>query len=231
MIECVAPAPVTEYIAPSPAVSYPSSGLVNQQFSITADETSQVHVAIRGIPEIPVAEWIQEQSTVPELVIPQISPISVEASQVVGSFSLLEDFAAPVYNQVNQEQIVTAVQAQAIVQEIPEVFRLWSGYRSPSKCFHMSVCNSTPQYKLCTCQRSHNFLLLLLRSLIRFLSRICSICRNDERAPRRPASTNMPDMLGSYKDMFSPLAARLKRLRCSPSGCWSLQWWSSNDGV
>ena len=34
-------------------------------------------------------------------------------------------------------------------------FRLWSGYGnkllSPSKCFHRSVCNSTPHYKLCTC--------------------------------------------------------------------------------
>ena len=52
----VAPAPVTEYIAPSPAVSYPSSGLVNPQFSTTAGETSQVHVAVHEIPEIPVVE-------------------------------------------------------------------------------------------------------------------------------------------------------------------------------
>merc|ERR1719414_1426383 len=45
-------APVIEYIAPSPAVSYPSAfssvdrlnGVVNPQFSITADETSQMPV-------------------------------------------------------------------------------------------------------------------------------------------------------------------------------------------
>merc|ERR1712136_309027 len=45
-------APVIEYIAPSSAVSYPSAfssvdepnGVVNPQFSITADETSQMPV-------------------------------------------------------------------------------------------------------------------------------------------------------------------------------------------
>ena len=145
MIECVAPAipePVNtyvapalviEYIAPSPAVSYPSfypsfrkpneaiTGLVNPQISITADETSQVQVVVQEIPEIPVVEWIQEQRAVPDLVNPQISATSVEASQVVGSFPLLEDFAARMYNQVHQEQIVATVQQQAIVQEIPEV--------------------------------------------------------------------------------------------------------------
>ena len=106
----VAPAPVTEYIAPPPAVSYPSfypsfsqsneaiTGLVNPQFAFTADETSQVHVAVQEILEIPVVEWIQEQTAVPDLVNPQISTTSFEASQVVGSISLLEDFAAPVYN-------------------------------------------------------------------------------------------------------------------------------------
>ena len=69
----VAPAPVVEYIGPPPAVSYPSFGLVNPQISITADETSQVQVVVREIPDIPVVEWIQEQSAVPDLVNPQIS--------------------------------------------------------------------------------------------------------------------------------------------------------------
>ena len=61
------PAPVIEYIAPSPAVSYPSAfssvdglnGVVNPQFSITADETSQMPV--QEIPELQVLERIQEQ--------------------------------------------------------------------------------------------------------------------------------------------------------------------------
>ena len=61
------PAPVTKYIAPYPAVSYPSAfspvdklnGVVNPQFSITADETSQMPV--QEIPELHVVEQIQEQ--------------------------------------------------------------------------------------------------------------------------------------------------------------------------
>ena len=57
------PAPVIEYIAPSPAVSYPSAvssvGVVNPQFSITADKTSQMPV--QEIPELHVLERIQEQ--------------------------------------------------------------------------------------------------------------------------------------------------------------------------
>jgi len=44
-----------------------------------------------------------------------------EASQVVGSFPLSEDFAAPVYNQVHQEQIIATAQAQVINQETPQV--------------------------------------------------------------------------------------------------------------
>ena len=97
----VAPAPVFEYIAPPPAVFYPSfytndavTGLVNPQFSITAAEVSQVQAVAQEIPE---------------------------ASQVVGSFSLSEDFAAPVSNPVYQEQIIATAQPHAIVQEIPEV--------------------------------------------------------------------------------------------------------------
>ena len=55
------------------------------------------------------------------LVMPQISSAAVEIPQVVGSFPLSEDFAAPVYNQVHQEQIVATVQPRVIVQEIPEL--------------------------------------------------------------------------------------------------------------
>ena len=77
-------------------------------------------VAVQEIPEVPVVEWIQEQSAVPDLVSQQISTTSVEASQVVGSFPLLEDFAAGMYNQVHQEQIVATVQEQRNVQVIPD---------------------------------------------------------------------------------------------------------------
>ena len=71
VIEYVVPAPVIEYIAPSPAVSYPSSGLMNPQFSLTADETSQVQAAVQEIPEIQVVERIQEQITETIEVLPQ----------------------------------------------------------------------------------------------------------------------------------------------------------------
>ena len=72
------PAPVIEYIAPSLAVSYPSffpsfdqiheavTDLENPQFSITADETSQMPV--QEIPELQVLERIQEQSAVSDFV-------------------------------------------------------------------------------------------------------------------------------------------------------------------
>ena len=56
-----------------------------------------------------------------QLLNPRISTTAVETPQVVGSFPLSEDFAAPVYNQVHQEQIDATVQPRVIVQEIPEV--------------------------------------------------------------------------------------------------------------
>ena len=65
------------YIAPSPGESCPSfcpsfslpneaiTGLVNPQFSITADDTSQVEVVVQEIPEVQVVELIQEQIVEP----------------------------------------------------------------------------------------------------------------------------------------------------------------------
>ena len=48
VIEYMSSAPVIGYLAPAPApaVSYPSSGLVDPQFSLTADETSHVAPAV-----------------------------------------------------------------------------------------------------------------------------------------------------------------------------------------
>ena len=58
-----------------------------------------------------------------DLVNPRFSSFAVEASapQVVLLLLPFEEFTAPVYNQVHQEQIVATVQALVIVQEIPEV--------------------------------------------------------------------------------------------------------------
>ena len=52
---------------------------------------------------------------------PQISTSAVEASQVVGPFPLSDDFAATMYNQVHQEQIVATVQPHVTIQEPPQV--------------------------------------------------------------------------------------------------------------
>ena len=62
----------------------------------------------------------EEVTSATGLVNPQISITVVETPQAVGSFPLSDDFAASVYNQVNQEQIVTAMQTQVIDQKIPE---------------------------------------------------------------------------------------------------------------
>ena len=116
VIEYVAPAPVIEYIAPAPAVTYAAPiQQLPPAYTMTA-VTTGVNLDITG------------------LVYPQFSSSAVEpfSPQVVGSLPPPEEFDAPVYNQIHQEQIVAgmttqhrienpAVQDQVIVQEIPEV--------------------------------------------------------------------------------------------------------------
>ena len=116
VIEHVAPAPVVEYIAPAPAVTCAAPSQQSLPAYTMAAVTTGVNLDIAG------------------LVKPQFSITAVEASapKVIGSLPPLEEFAAPVYNQVHQEQIVAGettqntveiptVQEQVIVQEIPEV--------------------------------------------------------------------------------------------------------------
>ena len=105
------PALVIEYIAPSVAVSsssfFPSFDQIheavtdseNPQFSITADETSQMSM-----------ERIQEQSAVSDLV------TSVESSPVVDSVPLLH---AVEYIMLESRVPAPQIQEQVIVQEIP----------------------------------------------------------------------------------------------------------------
>ena len=105
------PAPVIEYIAPSAAVSHPSffpsfdqiheavTDSENPQFSITADETSQMSV-----------ERIQEQSAVSDLV------TSVESSPVVDSVPLLH---AVEYIMPESRVPAPLIQEQVFVQGIP----------------------------------------------------------------------------------------------------------------
>ena len=94
MIEHVAPAPVSEYIAPSSAV--------------TSDAHSQ------QLPPVYTATTVTSDVNLDttDLVHPQFS------SQVVGSLPPLDEFDAPVYSQIHQEQIVAGM---TIAQEIPEV--------------------------------------------------------------------------------------------------------------
>ena len=111
-----APAPVIEYIAPAPAMTYvASSQQLLLAYTITTDTTD-------------------DNLDVPGLVHTQFSSTAVEtfAPQVVVSFPRYEEFSAPVYNQVHQEQIaagetteniaeIPVVQEHVIVQEIPGV--------------------------------------------------------------------------------------------------------------
>ena len=122
------PAPVTEYVAPAPAValSVPSqqlrpayaaatfatgvnldvTGMVYPQFSSTAVEGSASRV-VGSLPlgEVSVATGVNLDVT--GMVYPHFSSSAVEgsASQVVGSIPFGEVFAAPVFSQVHQEQL------------------------------------------------------------------------------------------------------------------------------
>ena len=101
--------------------------------NIVENPAVQEHVIVQENSELQVMERIQEQIVdIIGLVNPQFSSTAVEASapQVVVLLPLFQEFTAPVYNQVHQEQIVagemtlnivenTAVQEQVIVQEIP----------------------------------------------------------------------------------------------------------------
>ena len=119
----VAPAPVFEHVTPAPVIENIALAVIfgapSQQLLlvyITSNVTTDVNLDVTG------------------LVNPQFSSTAAEGSapQVVGSHPPFEEFTAPVYNQVNQEQIVAGettpniveipeVQEQVIVQEIPQV--------------------------------------------------------------------------------------------------------------
>ena len=116
MFEYVAPTPVTEYIAPAPAVTSDAHSQQLPPVYTTTTVTTDVNLDTS------------------DLVHPQFSFPAVEAfsPQVVGSLPPLDEFVALVYSQIHQEQIVAgmtiqhrvenpAVQEHVIVQEIPQV--------------------------------------------------------------------------------------------------------------
>ena len=86
VIEYVAPAPVMEYIAPAPAVTYDAPSQQLPPTYTTTTVTTDVNLDITS------------------MVNPQFSSTVVDAPQVVGSLPLLEEFTAPVYNQVRSLQ-------------------------------------------------------------------------------------------------------------------------------
>ena len=115
VIEYVSSAPVIVYMAPAPAVTL---SVPSQQsppaYTTTTDNTD-------------------DNFDIADLVHPQFSFTAVEAFSplVVGSLPPLEEFDAPVYDQIHQEHIVAgemtqhrvgnpAVQEHVIVQEIPQ---------------------------------------------------------------------------------------------------------------
>jgi len=63
----------------------------------------QEQVTVQEIPQVSVVERIQELCSFTRLMNPQISTTSFEASQVVGSLPPVEEFTAPVHDQVRQE--------------------------------------------------------------------------------------------------------------------------------
>ena len=116
VVTYAAPAPVIEYIAPAPAMTYVAfSQQLLPAYTITTDTTD-------------------DNFDNTDLVHTQFSSTAVEtfAPQVVVSIPPCEEFSAPVYDQVNQEQNaagetteniaeIPVVQEQVTVQDIPEV--------------------------------------------------------------------------------------------------------------
>ena len=118
-------APVIEYIAPSPAISYPSffpsfsqldeaiTGLVKPQFSITADETSQVPVVVQEIPEVQLVHRIQEQS---------VEPIEAPLQEHVQLHTAIQIVHLPVprIHEIPQEHLPERTAEQIVPERIEE---------------------------------------------------------------------------------------------------------------
>ena len=119
------PAPVIEYIAPSPAVSYPSffpsvgqlneaiTGLVNPQFPITADETPHVPVVVQEIPEVQVVERIQEPIVEPIEALPQ------EHMQLHTAIHFVH-VSVPRIQEIPQERLPGRIAEQIVPERIEE---------------------------------------------------------------------------------------------------------------
>ena len=164
-----APAPVDGYVAPTPAVTYeapaPVIGYVAPAPSVTYATPASVFECVAPAP---VLEYIAPTPTV-SCVAPsqQLRPsYSAEgsASQVVGSLPHGEMFAAPVFNQVHQEQLaggeipenlveIPVVQKQVIVQASPHVV----GSLPPVAGFSSPMYNPVHQEQFSAGDTAENF--------------------------------------------------------------------------
>ena len=112
----------------------------------------QGQVIIQEIPQVSTGERIQEQ-------------IVASAPLAVGSLPTLEEFDAPLFNQIHQEQIVAgettqntfenpAVHEQVIVQEIPQAPQVVDSF-PPSQEFVAPMCNQVLQEQIVASVRPH----------------------------------------------------------------------------
>ena len=128
----VAPAPVIEYVAPAPSVTYAAPALVFE-YVAPAPVFEFIAPASAGSFVAP-SQQLRPAYTAATVTTGVNLDAAVEgsASQVVGSLPHGEVFAAPVFNQVHQEQLtggeipenlveIPVVQKQVIVQASPHV--------------------------------------------------------------------------------------------------------------
>ena len=121
-----APAPVIEIVAPAPAVTYTASVLLFE-YVAPAPVIEYIAPAPAVTSDIPTQQLPPVYTTttvttddnldMTSLVYPQFSSTAVEpyAPRIVGSLPPLEEFSAPGYNPVHHEQIVAGEMTQNII--------------------------------------------------------------------------------------------------------------------
>ena len=119
------------------------------------------------------------------LVSSQFPITTIEAPQVVDSFFCRKTLLHSCTTKSIKNKLLQHYKRKLLIKKFQRL-RLWSGYRnellSPSECLHMSVCNSTPQYKLCTCQslKPRSRVPFLRSCMPRHIIRSPSACRREK---------------------------------------------------
>ena len=125
-----------------------------------------MQVVVQGIPEILVLEWNQEQSAV--TVNSQFPITTVEASQVVDSCSLSEEFAAPA--EVTPNTSSTSTSSSALVRDVahatpaPEIDVIMHDNvgQNPAACNIFVFINSTGTARRLEAEQKLEFLAILI---------------------------------------------------------------------